>query len=504
MEKYYITTPIYYVNSEPHIGHAYTSVLCDIFARFARLKSMEVKFLTGTDEHGQKVEKAAIDNNMAPKDFVERIVPSFKKLLVDYNINNNDFIRTTEERHRKSVAAIWDILVKNNFIYLGKYSGWYAEKDEAFYKENEIDEQGKAPTGAPVEWLETPSYFFALSKLQNKLLYFYKHNPDFIYPKSKLNEITSFVEGGLEDLSVSRTNFTWGIKVPNDSEHVIYVWIDALTNYISALGYPNYNKSFWKNAIHVIGKDILKFHAIYWPAMLIAADIPLPKNIIVHGWWIKDGEKMSKSLGNVINPFDLVKEFGPDMVRYFLARYAIIGNDSDFNRENFISLINSELVNKIGNLVQRSLVFIQKFNDSQVPKLLDSEIDALYLKETILQNCEKLSNKLVKDFEEYNLHLALDFIVELTDQANAYMENTTPWKLKNDKKSMQNILYVLLEVIRYLAVSLTPFTPEGSNKILDMLLIDKSQRMLHHLNRKYSITTNVTLPKPEIIFIRLE
>ena len=238
--------------------------------------------------------------------------------------------------------------------------------------------------------------------------------------------------------------------------------------------------------------------------MLIAADIPLPKNIIVHGWWIKDGEKMSKSLGNVINPFDLVKEFGPDMVRYFLARYAIIGNDSDFNRENFISLINSELVNKIGNLVQRSLVFIQKFNDSQVPKLLDSEIDALYLNETILKNCEKLSNKLVKDFEEYNLHLALDFIVELTDQANAYMENTTPWKLKNDKKSMQNILYVLLEVIRYLAVSLTPFTPEGSNKILDMLLIDKSQRMLHHLNRKYSITTNVTLPKPEIIFSRLE
>lgn len=506
MQKYYITTPIYYVNSEPHIGHAYTSVLSDIFARFAKLDNMDVKFLTGTDEHGQKVEKAAIANNMTPQNFVEKIVPAFKKLLIDYNINNDDFIRTTEERHKKSVTALWDLLVKNNYIYLGKYTGYYAARDEAFYKDSEIDDQGKAPTGAPVEWLETPSYFFALSKLQDKLLDFYKKNPNFIYPKNKSNEIISFVKSGLEDLSISRTNFTWGIRVPNDPDHVIYVWIDALTNYLSALGYPDYihNKLFWENAIHVVGKDILKFHAVYWPAMLISADISLPKNIIAHGWWIKDGQKMSKSLGNVINPFDLVKEFGSDMVRYFLARYVIIGNDGDFNRKNFILLINSELVNKIGNLVQRSLVFIQKFNNSRVPELSDLEIDQLYLEETILQNCEKLPNKLAKNFREYNLHLALDSIVELADQANAYMENTAPWKLKDDKKSMQNILYVLLEVIRYLAISLTPFTPNASNKILDILLIDKSERMLHHLNKKHSVPTNIELSNPEIIFIRLK
>lgn len=365
---YYITTPIYYVNDVPHIGHAYTSVASDVIARFMRLSGHEVMFLTGTDEHGQKVEKAAIDKNIDPQKFTDQTSQSFRHLMTAMHISNDDFIRTTEERHKKAVAIFWQKLLDNGSIYEGFYEGWYAVRDEAFYDESELTADKLAPTGAAVEWVKEPSYFFNLSKWQDKLLEFYEANPDFIRPISRRNEVISFVKSGLKDLSVSRTTFNWGIKVPNDNKHVIYVWLDALANYISALGYPDQNSNygkFWPANLQVVGKDILRFHAIYWPAFLMAAEIPLPKTIMAHGWWTNEGQKISKSLGNTIDPIKLIEEFGVDQVRYFLMREITFGADGNFARSNLITRINSELSNKIGNLLQRTTSFVYKNNDAK-------------------------------------------------------------------------------------------------------------------------------------------
>ena len=330
--KFYITTPIYYVNDKPHIGHAYTTLACDVIARFKRLDGFKVYFLTGTDEHGQKVELAAKKNKTKPQDFVDKVSINFRDLLKCMHIENDDFIRTTEKRHLESCQKLWDLLIKKGHIYLGKYAGWYAIRDEAFFLESEIID-GKAPSGAPVEWVEEPSYFFNLSKWQDKLLEHYNNNENFISPSTRKNEVLSFVKGGLKDLSVSRTSFSWGIKVPNDDDHIMYVWLDALTNYLSAIGYENENErfcDFWPANIHLVGKDIIRFHAVYWPAFLMAADLELPKKIFAHGWWTNEGQKISKSLGNVINPFEIVEKYGVDQVRYFLMREIPFGNDGDF------------------------------------------------------------------------------------------------------------------------------------------------------------------------------
>ena len=369
--KFYITTPIYYVNDMPHIGHAYTTLACDVMARFKRLDDFEVFFLTGTDEHGQKVETAANNKQLNPKDFVDEVSVNFRNLLDCMHFSNNDFIRTTEKRHFESCQKIWNKLVENGNIYLGKYSGWYAVRDEAFFLESEIVD-GKAPSGAPVEWVEEPSYFFNLSKWQDKLLKYYEDNKDFICPNSRRNEVINFVKSGLKDLSVSRTSFSWGIKVPNDDNHIMYVWLDALTNYISACDYSNNDNDmkdskFWPADIHMVGKDIIRFHAVYWPAFLMAANLPLPKKVFAHGWWTNEGNKISKSLGNVINPFDLVKEYGVDQIRYFLMREVPFGNDGDFSKTQLINRINSDLANSYGDLFQRVVSMIFKNCNGTIP-----------------------------------------------------------------------------------------------------------------------------------------
>ena len=362
--NYYITTPIYYVNDVPHIGHAYTTLACDVIARFKRLDGFDVFFLTGTDEHGQKVELAAKNKGVAPKEFVDEVSQNFRSLLKCMNFSNDDFIRTTEKRHLNSCEKIWKKLLENGSIYLDKYSGWYSVRDEAFYSEPEIVD-GTAPSGAPVEWVEEPSYFFNLSKWEDKLLKFYEENNNFILPNSRRNEVISFVKGGLKDLSVSRTSFSWGVKVPNDDDHIMYVWLDALTNYLSACNYSSSHNDalskFWPADIHMVGKDIVRFHAVYWPAFLMAAELPLPKKIFAHGWWTNEGNKISKSLGNVIDPFDLVDKYGVDQIRYFLMREVPFGNDGDFSNSQLINRINSDLANSYGNLFQRVISMILKY-----------------------------------------------------------------------------------------------------------------------------------------------
>jgi methionyl-tRNA synthetase len=357
-DTYYVTTPIYYVNDAPHIGHAYTTLACDVLARFMRLDGRRVKFLTGTDEHGQKVEKSARAAGMEPQTFTDKVSQNFRDLAKAMKFSNDDFIRTTEPRHIRACQAIWLALKERGEIYLGKYAGWYAVRDEAFYGEDELTTGpgGKklAPSGAEVEWVEEPSYFFQLSKWQEPLLRFYEANPDFIAPTSRRNEVISFVKAGLSDLSISRTSFTWGVPVPDDPAHIMYVWLDALTNYITAVGYPDTGsdeyKAFWPADLHMVGKDILRFHAIYWPAFLMGAGLAPPQRVFAHGWWTNEGQKISKSLGNVIDPLQLIERYGLDPVRYFLLREVPFGNDGDFSHRAMVNRLNGDLANDFGNL----------------------------------------------------------------------------------------------------------------------------------------------------------
>lgn len=508
---YYITTPIYYVNDVPHIGHAYTSVASDVIARFMRLCGKDVMFLTGTDEHGQKVEKAAINKNIDPQKFTDQTSESFRHLMTAMNISNDDFIRTTENRHKEAVAIFWQKLLDKGTIYEGFYEGWYAVRDEAFYDESELTEDKLAPTGASVEWVKEPSYFFNLSKWQDKLLEFYEANPDFIRPMSRRNEVISFVKSGLKDLSVSRTTFNWGIKVPNnaknDVRHVIYVWLDALANYISALGYPHEQSSygkFWPADLHVVGKDILRFHAVYWPAFLMAAEIPLPKTIMAHGWWTNEGQKISKSLGNTIDPIKLIDEFGVDQVRYFLMREITFGADGNFARSNLITRINSELSNKIGNLLQRSTAFVYKNNDGKVPLLTQSIIDKIY-ELPILKTASKFAEQNILLMEKTEINKILENIINLAEEANIYIDSEAPWNLKKtDHDKMLEVLYTLLEVLRYIAIMLQPFMPTSANKMLDQLGVNKEERLFKHLVRDYALTAGSNILEPTIIFPRFE
>ncbi len=504
---YYITTPIYYVNDVPHIGHAYTSVASDVIARFMRLSGHEVMFLTGTDEHGQKVEKAAMNKNIDPQKFTDQTSESFRHLMTAMHIANDDFIRTTEARHKEAVAIFWQKLLDNDSIYEGFYEGWYAVRDEAFYDESELTQDKLAPTGAPVEWVKEPSYFFNLSKWQNKLLEFYKANPDFIRPISRRNEVISFVQSGLKDLSVSRTTFNWGIKVPNDDKHVIYVWLDALANYISALGYPDPNSNFgkfWPANLQVVGKDILRFHAVYWPAFLMAAEIPLPKTIMAHGWWTNEGQKISKSLGNTIDPIKLIEEFGIDQVRYFLMREVTFGSDGNFSRSNFINRINSELSNKIGNLLQRTTSFIYKSNDGKVPAITQDAINKLYelpLLKTAINSAKQ--NILLMDKTEINK--ILDKIINLAEEANIYIDSEAPWNLKKtDPEKMLEVLYALLETLRYIAIMLQPFVPSSASKMLNQLGINTEERLFKHLSREFALKPDAAILEPVIVFLRVE
>ena len=506
-DNFYITTPIFYVNDVPHIGHAYTSIACDVLARFMRLSGKNVKFLTGTDEHGQKVEKSAEKVNIAPQEFADKTSARFHKMMKDLNISNDDFIRTTEERHKQSLSAFWNKLKDSGNIYLGEYDGWYSIRDEAYYSESELTEDGLAPTGAPVEWVEEPSYFFALSKWQDKLLEYYEQNPEFIWPKSRRNEVISFVKGGLIDLSISRTSFKWGVPVPSNPEHIIYVWLDALTNYIAALGYPNEQQDFtkfWPASAHVVGKDILRFHAVYWPAFLMAVGLDLPKSIVAHGWWTNEGEKISKSVGNVIDPFALVKEFGLDQTRYFLMREINFGNDGNFSRQNLIMRNNSELANKIGNLLQRTSAFVYKHCDRQVPNIEPIYINVIYETPLFKEITAIIENNMLQ-MQAFNINKVIENILHITELANIYIDAEAPWALrKTDPDKMQKVLYSLLETLRYIAIMLQPFTPDAASNMLDQLNVPENQRTFINMNKEYALQPGATIREPKPIFPRLD
>jgi methionyl-tRNA synthetase len=500
---YYITTPIYYVNDSPHIGHAYTTLACDALARFMRLDGREVHFLTGTDEHGQKVEKAARDAGMDPQSFTDRVSQRFRDLAAQMHFSNDDFIRTTESRHKKAVQHLWQSLVNAGEIYLGAYSGWYSVRDEAFYAENEIKD-GRGPTGAPVEWVEEPSYFFRLSAWQRRLLAYYDANPDCIMPETRRNEVISFVRSGLNDLSVSRTTFNWGVPVPGNTEHVMYVWLDALTNYLSALGYPDdpdglYEK-FWPCDLHVVGKDILRFHTVYWPAFLMAAGLEPPKRVFAHGWWTNEGQKISKSVGNVIDPLGLVSQYGLDATRYFLLREVPFGNDGDFSHAAMMRRMNSDLANDYGNLCQRVLSMIHKNCDGRLPPpgaLLAGDQALLMRAQAVLEACRGLMDRQAT-------HAALEEIWRLIGDANRYVDAHAPWALrKNDPERMATVLWALAETIRRVAILTQPFMPDASGQILDQLSVPVERRAFAMLDDEFSLTAGCELPKPEPVFPRL-
>ena len=506
-QPYYITTPIYYVNDDPHIGHAYTTLACDVLARFKRMDGFSVHFLTGTDEHGQKVEKAAEVAGVDPQSFTDRVSQNFRELSQRMNFSEDDFIRTTEDRHTRACQALWQKLEASGDIYLGSYAGWYAVRDEAFYAENEIsigaNGQKLAPSGAPVDWVEEPSYFFRLSAWGERLLQWYEANPDCIGPASRRNEVISFVKGGLQDLSVSRVSFKWGIPVPGNPDHILYVWLDALTNYITAVGYPDVNSDgfskYWPCDLHMVGKDILRFHAVYWPAFLMAAGIEPPRRVYAHGWWTNEGQKISKSVGNVIKPFDLIERYGLDQVRYFLLREVPFGNDGDFSHTSMVSRTNYDLANDYGNLVQRVLSMINKNCDAQVPEpVVFTEQDR-----TLLQSASNLPAVMRPLMDRQAFHEALDAIWLVVREANAYVDHQAPWALrKTDPARMGTVLYVLAETIRHLGLVTLPFMPESSDKILDQLAIDPGARSFAGIGDGGALKPGTTLPRPQGVFPR--
>ncbi|MGF1608787.1 MAG: methionine--tRNA ligase [Kiloniellales bacterium] len=504
--RYYITTPIYYVNDVPHIGHAYTTLACDALARFMRLDGRRVHFLTGTDEHGQKVAKSAEANGMDPQAFTDKVSQNFRALSATLDFSNDDFIRTTEERHTRACQALWERLVDSRNIYLGKYAGWYAVRDEAFYGENELSDGpgGKkiAPSGAEVEWVEEPSYFFRLSAWQDALLAHYAEHPDFILPESRRNEVVSFVKSGLRDLSVSRTTFDWGVPVPGDPDHVMYVWIDALTNYITAVGYPDIESepftTFWPADLHMVGKDILRFHAVYWPAFLMAAGIPVPKRVFAHGWWTNEGQKISKSLGNVIDPHALVEKYGLDQVRYFLLREVPFGNDGDFSHRAMVGRMNSDLANDFGNLAQRVLSMIYKNCDAKVPQPGElTEEDRNLLNDSGTRLVRSMRGEMSRQM----FHRALEAIWAVVSESNSYVDEQAPWALrKNDPARMATVLYVLAEAVRHLAILTQPFMPDSMARMLDQLAVPADKRSFAALGE--ALVPGTPLPKPQGIFPR--
>lgn len=503
--QFYITTPIYYVNGAPHLGHAYTSTAADVLARWNRLEGHDVFFLTGTDEHGQKVEAAAKLAGIPPQEFADRVSADFKDMAAVMNISNDDFIRTTEARHKASAQAIWLKLQENGFIYLGAYEGWYAVRDEAFYDEDETELKPDGTriaksSGAAVEWVVEPSYFFKLSAFQDRLLAYYEENPGFIAPQAKRNEITSFVKSGLRDLSVSRTSFSWGIPVPGDETHVMYVWMDALVNYITACGYPDLTGprgKYWPASLHLVGKEIIRFHAVYWPAFLMAADLPLPERVFSHGWWTVEGEKMSKSLGNFVDVRPLVAEFGLDQVRYFLLREVPFGNDGDFSRKALVGRINADLANGIGNLAQRTLSFIAKNAGAAVPpKAALHEADL-----TLLTLGTELPEKVRGAMSRLAFHEALQEVWKLISAADGYIDSQAPWSLrKTDPERMNTVLYTLCSTLRTIGVVLQPFMPTQMSKLLDYLGVG-TERSLAILETPLAEAT--PLPAPAGLFPRI-
>ncbi|MHC2297600.1 methionyl-tRNA synthetase [Rhizobium mongolense USDA 1844] len=504
---FYITTAISYPNGKPHIGHAYELIATDAMARFQRLDGRDVFFLTGTDEHGQKMQQTARAEGITAQELAERNSGEFQAMAQLLNASNDDFIRTTEPRHHEASSDIWKLMAENGDIYKDSYAGWYSVRDEAYYQENETELRADGvrygPQGTPVEWVEEESYFFRLSEYQDKLLKHYEDNPDFIGPAERRNEVVSFVKSGLKDLSISRTTFDWGIKVPNDPSHVMYVWVDALTNYITATGYlqdPNGPRAkYWPADIHVIGKDIIRFHAVYWPAFLMSARLPLPKRVFAHGFLLNKGEKMSKSLGNVVDPVNLVNHFGLDQVRYFFLREVSFGQDGSYSEEAIGTRINSDLANGIGNLASRSLSMIVKNCDGKIPEcgpLTDED-------KAMLAQADALLASTREDMDKQMIHRALASIIAVVSETDRYFASQEPWALKKtDPARMGTVLYVTAEVVRQIAILLQPFMPESAGKLLDLVAAPADKRGFAALGEAGRLVPGTPLEAPKPVFPR--
>jgi methionyl-tRNA synthetase len=505
--RFYVTTAISYPNGSPHIGHAYEAIATDAIARFMRLDGHDVFFLTGVDEHGIKMQQTANREGITARELSDRNVPRFRAMVERLNCSNNDFIRTTEDRHYRSSQAIWERMKAAGDIYLSKYSGWYSVRDEAYYDESEtrLAEDGKrlGPQGTPVEWVEEESYFFRLSAYQEKLLDLYSRVPNFVLPRERLNEVASFVRGGLKDLSISRTTFSWGIPVPGDPKHIMYVWVDALTNYITAVGYPDTEaenfRRYWPADLHVIGKDIVRFHAVYWPAFLMSAGIALPRRIFSHGFLFNRGEKMSKSVGNVVDPFALADAYGVDQLRYFLLREVPFGQDGSYSHEGIVARINADLANDLGNLAQRSLSIIAKSRTGKLPAPgAFSEND-----KTILAAADALIDKAREAMKTQQLHQVLSAAWAVVADANRYFASEAPWALaKTDPVRQGTVLYATAEVIRQIAIVAQPFIPAAASRFLDLVGVPAERRDFATLGAAGRLEPGVMLPAPTPVFPR--
>jgi methionyl-tRNA synthetase len=501
---YFITTAINYPNGIPHIGHAYEAIATDALARFQRLNGKDVFFLTGTDEHGLKMVQTAESEGLSVAELAARNAGRFREMDQRLNVSFDRFIRTTEPEHHRSVQVVWNRMQQNGDIYIDTYAGWYSVRDEAYYAEEETvvgeDNVRRGPQGSPVEWVEEKSYFFKLSAYQDRLLALYESQPDFIGPDSRRNEVVSFVRGGLKDLSISRTTFDWGVKVPNDPEHVMYVWVDALTNYITGVGFPDEsdaNWRYWPADVHIIGKDIIRFHAVYWPAFLMSAGIPVQKRVFAHGFLFSRGEKMSKSVGNVVDPFNLADQYGVDQMRYFFLREVPFGQDGNYNHEAMVARINADLANDLGNLAQRSLSMIAK----QLGGVLPEPGEFTDNDKEILAEADAMLAAARTAMATQQIHQWLNVVWAVVAEANRYFAGEAPWALaKTDPARQKTVLYVTAEVVRQVAILTQPVMPDASSKLLDSLGVPQDARDFAALSAR--IKAGATLPAPVGVFPR--
>ena len=505
-QKFYITTAISYPNGAPHIGHAYEVVASDAIARFKRIDGYDVFFMTGTDEHGLKIQQTADRSGTTPKAFVDEMAAKFRAMADRLDCSYDRFIRTTDADHLPSTQELWRRMQDKGDIYLSKYSGWYSVRDEAYYDESELTKQPdgswRAPTGTPVEWIEEESYFFRLSAYQDRLLEHYVANPDFISPDTRRNEITSFVRSGLQDLSISRTTFNWGLPVPGAPKHVMYVWIDALNNYLTGCGFPDESNPrwhYWPADVHIIGKDIVRFHTVYWPAFLMSTNLPLPKRVFGHGFLLNKGEKMSKSVGNVVDPFNLADTYGVDQIRYFFMREVPFGQDGNYSHEAIVNRINADLANDLGNLAQRSLSMIAKNCAAAVPQpgeFTQADRDILWL-------ADALPEKARAAMKDFAVHTTLAEIWAVVAEANRYFASEEPWVLrKSDPERMNTVLYVTAEVLRAVGILAQPFVPNAAAKLLDLLSVAPEDRVLAAVGPGHRLAAGTPLPQPAPIFPR--